>query len=82
MRIPTRKSRLQRLLDTAGDSLSLRSRSKSRLPSIGSGNGLPAGLSTDKAVKAGLIAGGFAGLTAASAGISSLRRSGRARDES
>ena len=57
MRPFNRKSQLERLLESLGDSLDV--------PSVDSG----------KATKAGLIAaGGLAGLTAASAGISSLRR--------
>ncbi len=80
MKLPTKKSRLQRLVKTVNP-VDRQSRSKFSLPSVGSGNGLAA-LSQDKAVKAGLIAGGLAGLTAASAGISSLRRTGRAKDGS
>ena len=58
-----RKSTLQRLLDTVGDSLDVPNEIKPNLPSSG------------KALKLGLIAtAGVAGLTAASAGISSLRR--------
>lgn len=66
MRLFNRKNQLQRLLETLGDSLDVPSRGiKSSLPDVGSG----------KALKAGLIAaGGLAGLTAGSAGISSLRR--------
>jgi hypothetical protein len=66
MRLFNRKSQLQRLLETLGDSLDAPSGAiKSNLPDVGSG----------KALKAGLIAaGGLAGLTAGSAGISSLRR--------
>ena len=61
MRLLNRKNQVQRLLDTVGDSIDV----PSSLPS-----GPPG-----KAVKAGLIAaGGLAGLTAGSAGISSLRR--------
>jgi hypothetical protein len=61
MRLLNRKSQIQRLLDTVDDSL--------EVPSTLT-QGPPA-----KAVKAGLIAaGGLAGLTAGSAGISSLRR--------
>jgi hypothetical protein len=41
---------------------------------VGSGKSLKDALPKDKARKAGLIAGGVAGLTAGSAGISSLRR--------
>lgn len=65
MRLLHRKSNLQRLLDTVTDSLEVPSGIKSGLPGKVSG----------KAVKTGLIAaGGLAGLTAGSAGISSLRR--------
>jgi hypothetical protein len=60
MRLLNRKSQTQRLLDTVGDSLEVPSALKSGPPA--------------KAVKATLIAaGGLAGLTAGSAGISSLR---------
>jgi hypothetical protein len=60
-----RKSRLDHLLESLADSLDVPSGVKSGLPSLGS----------NKAAKTGLIAaGGLAGLTAASAGISSLRR--------
>jgi hypothetical protein len=41
---------------------------------MGSGKALKDAVPKDKARKAGLIAGGVAGLTAGSAGISSLRR--------
>jgi tetrahydromethanopterin S-methyltransferase subunit F len=58
MRIFTRKSELERLIDSVGDSLSE----------------LSDGLTKSRLLKAGLIAGGLAGLTAGSAGISSLRR--------
>jgi hypothetical protein len=58
MRFLNRKSEPDRLLDTVGSSL----------------DGLTDGLTKRRVVKAGLIAGGVAGLTAASAGISSLRR--------
>jgi hypothetical protein len=94
MRLLNRKSQLQRLLETVGDSLDVPSRVKggrpggsSRikvgLPSVGSSNGLKLGVPKDKAVKAGLVAGGLVGLTAGSAGISSLRRRKEgARDDS
>jgi hypothetical protein len=60
MRILNRKSSLERLLDSVGDVLDVK-----KLPAGGSG----------KALRATLIAaGGLAGLTAGSAGISSLRR--------
>jgi hypothetical protein len=59
MRLFHRKSQQDRLLESVSDSL----------------DGLSDGLAKSKARKAGLIAVvGFAGLTAASAGISSLRR--------
>ncbi|HYV16437.1 MAG TPA: hypothetical protein VE972_10490 [Conexibacter sp.] len=59
MRLFKRKSRRQRLLETVKDSLRI------RLP----------GRPSDKTVKIGAIAaGGLTGLTAGSAGISSLRR--------
>jgi len=61
VRIFTRKSELERLIDSASDSLSELSDS----------------LTKSRLLKAGLIAGGLAGLTAGSAGISSRRR----RDE-
>ena len=65
MRLLNGKSRPQRLLKTINKSLRVPSGIKSGLPDVGSG----------KAMKAGLItAGGLAGLTAGSAGISSLRR--------
>jgi hypothetical protein len=66
MRIFNRKNQLQRVLESVGDSLDVSSGVK-KLPSGGSG----------KALKGGLIAaGGLAALTAASAGISSLRNRG------
>ncbi len=66
MQLWNRKSGLERVLETVNDSLDdLSGGVKSGLPSVGAG----------RAVKTGLIAaGGLAGLTAASAGISSLRR--------
>jgi hypothetical protein len=65
MHIFKRKSRRQRLLATAAD----------HLPApIGRKRALP-GRPSDKTVKVGLItAGGLTGLTAGSAGISTLRR--------
>jgi hypothetical protein len=63
MRPFKRKSQLEQVLETMSESLDPSSWSKIRLPSPG------------KALKTGAIAvGGLAGLTAASAGISSLRR--------
>jgi hypothetical protein len=65
MRLFNRKSRPQRVLETVSDSLDVSSGIKTVLAGAGSG----------KALKGGLIAAGsLAGLTAASAGISSLRR--------
>ncbi len=74
MRLLNKKSRLQRLLDTVNDSVDVPSGFKFSLPDVGSGNPLKGGLTQGRAAKAGLIAGGLAGLTAASAGVSSLRR--------
>jgi hypothetical protein len=58
MRAFNRKSEFERLLETGDDAV----------------HRLASGWSKGKVVKASLIAGGFAALTAASAGISSLRR--------
>jgi hypothetical protein len=58
MRMFTRKGDLERLADSVGDSL----------------GELSDGLTKSRLLKAGLIAGGLLGLTAGSAGISSLRR--------
>lgn len=59
MRLLNRKNQVQRLLETVGDSIDVPSTLKS----------------PGRATKAGLIAAGsLAGLTAGSAGISSLRR--------
>ncbi|MGI8572082.1 MAG: hypothetical protein ACR2L9_05565 [Solirubrobacteraceae bacterium] len=78
--IPSRKSRLQRFLDKVNDSLDVPSGIKSSLPSVKSS--LPS-VASGNARKAGLIAGTLAGLTAGSAGISSLRRRNEgARDDS
>ena len=63
MRILKRKSTLDQLVDAVTDSLEAPKGVKSKLPR------------SRKAVKASLLtAGGLAGLTAASAGISRLRR--------
>jgi hypothetical protein len=65
MRILNRKTPLQRFLDSVNDTLDVPDGFRFDLPGGGPG----------KALKAGLIAaGGLAGLTAGSAGISSLRR--------
>ncbi len=81
MRLFTRKSRLQRLLDT----VNVPGRSRVGVPGgARPGKAVKSAMpEKDTAVKAGLIAGGLAGLTAGSAGISSLRRrQGRERDDS
>ena len=84
MRPFNRKSQLQRLLESVNDSLDALSGIKFDTPSGGgAGKALKGALPKDKARKAGWIAGGLAGLTAGSAGISSLRRrQGGARDDS
>ena len=84
MRILNRKSNLERLLETVGDSLDPANVFKGVSDALGPGKPLKDGLPTGKrlkavmprgrALKAGLVAGGLAGLTAGSAGISSLRR--------
>ena len=58
MRLRRTKSEPDRLLDTVGDSFAA----------------LGGGMNRSKLMKAGLIAGGVAALTAASAAISSIRR--------
>jgi hypothetical protein len=58
MRLLRTKSEPERLLDTVGDSLAA----------------LSGGVNRSKLLKAGLIAGGVAVLTAGSAAISSIRR--------
>ena len=69
-----RKSTLERFLDTVGEQLEAASGVKPDLPEV----------SSRKAVKTGLIAAGsFAGLTAGSAALSSLRhRIDRGHDDS
>jgi hypothetical protein len=64
MGIFNRKSERERLIDSISDSL----------------GELRDGLTKTRLLKAGLIAGGLAGLTAGSAGISSLRRRNEGRD--
>jgi hypothetical protein len=93
MRLLNRKTRLQRVLGTIGDSLDVPSAIKSGIPSAGSGRvpkvplpklpALKADVPRDKAVRAGVVAGGLVGLTAGSAGISAVRRrTEEARDDS
>ena len=71
MKLFNRKSKFDRLLETVNDSLE---GVAGLAAGAGSGKALKDALPKDKARKAGLIAGGLAGLTAGSAGISSLRR--------
>ena len=73
MRLFNRKSKFERLLETVNDSLEAVT-GVAAAGGAGSGRALKDALPKDKARKAGLIAGGVAGLTAGSAGISSLRR--------
>jgi ammonia channel protein AmtB len=73
MRLFNRKSKFDRLLDTVNDSLDTLT-GLAAASGVGSGMALKDAVRKDKARKAGLIAGGVAGLTAGSAGISSLRR--------
>jgi hypothetical protein len=72
MRLFNRKSKLQRFLETAGDSLE--ALGALGASGAGSGKALKDALPNDKARKAGLIAGGVAAITVGSASISSLRR--------
>jgi hypothetical protein len=78
MRLPHQhKSRVQRLIETVADAVPDGSRrTRLGLPGRSSpGKALKQSLpSSDQARRAGLIAGGLAGLTAGSAGISSVRR--------
>jgi hypothetical protein len=73
MKLFNRKSKFERLLETVNDSLETVT-GLAGAGGVGSGKALKDALPKDKARKAGLIAGGVAGLTAGSAGISSLRR--------
>jgi hypothetical protein len=84
MKLPKRKSQVQRLGDNIKKSLDP-SGTKFDLSGMGSaGKALKRALpEKDKAIKAGVAAGGLTALTAASAGISSLRRRQEgARDDS
>ncbi len=90
MKLPNRKSKLDRLLETVTDSLERPRTSKFRLPSpisslpgLGSRDALKVAMPKGDALKAGLVAGSLVGLTAGSAGISTLRRRNKgARDDS
>lgn len=85
MKMFRRKSAIQRLRDSIKDSLDPSGTSLGGVSGPGSaGKTLKDALpDKDKAMKAGLVAGGLTALTAASAGISSLRRRQEgARDDS
>ena len=84
MKMFKRKSPIERLGDSIKDALGS-NRTNLSVPGAGSaGKALRDALpDKDKAMKAGLVAGGLTALTAASAGISSLRRRQEgARDDS
>jgi hypothetical protein len=69
-----RKNTLQRFLDTVGDQLEAATDAKPDLSAVGSRKGVKTGL---------IAAGSVAGLTAASAAVSSVRdRIERGRDDS
>ncbi len=75
VKLPGRKSKLQSFLDTVGDSMDgAADNIWNALPNAGAASALKASVSRDSVLKAGVIAGGVVGLTAGSAGISSLRR--------
>jgi len=74
MKVLNRKNRAQRLVERVNGSLDVPSGIKSAASRVASGDALKAALPKGKARQAGLIAGGLAGLTAGSAGISSMRR--------
>jgi hypothetical protein len=87
MKLFKRKSRVQRLGDNVRDWLDLTDANFSPFSPSGmdsAGKAVKGALPNEnKAVKAGLVAGGLAALTAASAGISALRRRQEgARDDS
>ncbi len=81
MKLPTKKSRLQRLTQTLNP-LTRPNKTKLSLPHLNSNNPFPARLPQDKTINAALIAAGLAGLTAASAGISKLRRTQTTHNDS
>lgn len=97
MKVFNRKSPLERVLGTVTDVIDVvdgsaraipgrprRSRRfKVPMPSAGSSHARKLAVPRDQAMRAGVVAGGLAGLTAGSAGISSLRRRrGEARGDS
>lgn len=70
-----RKSRLEQVWDSINDAVDAPNAMRTALAGSGAGRAAKAAMpGKDRAVKAGLIVGGLAGLTAGSAGISSLRR--------
>jgi hypothetical protein len=73
VKLPRKKTKLQRVLASAGDALDSAQALGRSLSSVGSRNDIKAAI-PDVARKAGLIAGGLVGVTAGSAGISSYRR--------
>ena len=82
MQVTKRKSRLQRALATASGALDVPTGIRSALPNVRPAKAIKAAV-TGKPLKAGLIAGSLAGLTAGSAEISSRRRRDEgARDDS
>ena len=75
MKMFKRKSSIERLGDSIKDALGSNGTNLSVSGAGSAGNALKDALpDKDKAMKAGLVAGGLTALTAASAGISSLRR--------
>ena len=84
MSLFNRKSQSERLLEKVNASLEVATRIKSELPSGAEvGKALSGVVPKGTALKAGLLAGGLAGLTAGSAAVSSLRtRKEGARDDS
>lgn len=84
MKMFKRKSSIQRLGESIKDSLDPSGTNFSVSGPGSAGKALKDALpAKDKALKAGLVAGGLTALTAASAGISSLRRRQEgARDDS
>ncbi len=73
MKLPYKKSSLDRVTELAGDSIDATNSMAQTISALDLTKHLKAAL-PDGARTAGLIAGGMAGLTAGSAGISSYRR--------
>lgn len=76
MKLPHKKSRTQRLAEAINPFKRSR-KTKFDLPNVSVSD-----VSQYKVVRTGLIAGGLAGLTAASAGISARRRTARTKSAS